>query len=290
MVKPNILIIDFNSMFMTLINSMYKARKNDLDVPSVMSSLCMNILDAINFSNAYQVAITFEGSRNKNWKLDIYKHYKYNRTTKTYKDGDLTMDMILEYLNPITSELTNRSPFITVRNPSCESDDVIASIVMNWHDNYNRIYILSKDSDFDQLTSKYQNVHRIYPDYKGGCNVFDIDNEDMRHKIIKGSKKEFLPNALMPDDYLYEQSLLPVAERKNQTAISKKSLAELPSKISLEDLSLQYKYFERNYKVMAMINIPKDIQSQNLSLFNESLMDKHNLMRYEDYLKQYIIM
>lgn len=284
----NLLIVDYNSLFIRLATGLYASNKDRYGMDLIRSAIMTDLRNSINGVNAKDVVFTMEGDRNQYWKKDVYPHYKFNRTIKRDTGIDFS-EVIYPFLEALSIEIKNELPFPMLRNIRCESDDIIASIVFHKNTVYDKIFILTMDSDFEQLVHKYSNVYTGFPDsIKREFTLNKLKNENMIHKIIKGSPKDFIPNAYSDDEFLYIRAIDETVEGR-QKSVTKKILEQIGEKPKMKEILEVFPHFKRNYSLMAMINIPEDVQKENCLFFDMALSEVDENKNLTDYLTKYKI-
>ena len=199
------------------------------------------------------------------WRRDYYPQYKASRR-KGRQESDLDWNEIFGVTNKIRDEIKENMPYKSVEVYGAEADDIIA-IVSN---SYDKVMIISSDKDFIQLHT--DNVKQWSPVTKQEVNGHDPDTYIKEH-VLKGDSGDGVPNVLSPD-HTFTDGL-------RQKPLGKKRIEKMINE-NMNDWSDEVKRnYQRNYKLINLKNIPKDIQSNIVDEISKSSCgDRSKLLNY----------
>ena len=188
------------------------------------------------------------------WRRDYYPQYKAGRK-KTRESSNLDWNEIFGVTNKIRDEIKENMPYKSVEVYGAEADDIIA-IVSN---SYDKVMIVSSDKDFIQLHK--ENVKQWSPVTKQEVNGHDPDTYIKEH-VLKGDSGDGVPNVLSPD-HTFTDGL-------RQKPLGKKRIEKMINE-NMSDWNDEVKrIYQRNYKLIDLKNIPKDIQSNIVDEISKS--------------------
>jgi 5'-3' exonuclease len=199
------------------------------------------------------------------WRRDYYPQYKAGRR-KGRQESDLDWNEIFQVTNKIRDEIKENLPYKSVEVYGAEADDIIA-VVSN---SYDKVMIVSSDKDFIQLHSK--NIKQWSPVTKQEVNGHDPDTYIKEH-VLKGDSGDGIPNVLSPD-HTFTDGL-------RQKPLGKKRIEKMINE-NMHDWSDEVKRnYQRNYKLINLKNIPKDIESNIIDEVDKSSCgDRSKLLNY----------
>ena len=199
------------------------------------------------------------------WRRDYYPQYKAGRK-KTRESSNLDWNEIFGVTNKIRDEIKENMPYKSVEVYGAEADDIIA-IVSN---SYDKVMIVSSDKDFIQLHK--ENVKQWSPVTKQEVNGHDPDTYIKEH-VLKGDSGDGVPNVLSPD-HTFTDGL-------RQKPLGKKRIEKMINE-NMSDWNDEVKRnYQRNYKLINLKNIPKDIESNIVDEISKSSCgDRSKLLNY----------
>ena len=199
------------------------------------------------------------------WRRDYFPQYKAGRK-KTRESSNLDWNNIFEVTNRIRDEIKENLPYKSVEVYGAEADDIIA-IVSN---SYDKVMIVSSDKDFIQLHK--ENIKQWRPVTKQEVNGHDPDTYIKEH-VLKGDSGDGVPNVLSPD-HTFTDGL-------RQKPLGKKRIEKMINE-NMSDWNDEVKRnYQRNYKLINLKNIPKDIQSNIVDEISKSSCgDRSKLLNY----------
>ena len=199
------------------------------------------------------------------WRRDYYPQYKAGRK-KTRESSNLDWNEIFGVTNKIRDEIKENLPYKSVEVYGAEADDIIA-IVSN---SYDKVMIVSSDKDFIQLHN--DNIKQWSPVTKQEVNGHNPDTYIKEH-VLKGDSGDGVPNVLSPD-HTFTDGL-------RQKPLGKKRIEKMINE-NMSDWNDEVKRnYQRNYKLINLKNIPKDIQSNIVDEISKSSCgDRSKLLNY----------
>ena len=199
------------------------------------------------------------------WRRDYYPQYKAGRK-KTRESSNLDWNEIFGVTNKIRDEIKENLPYKSVEVYGAEADDIIA-IVSN---SYDKVMIVSSDKDFIQLHN--DNIKQWSPVTKQEVNGHNPDTYIKEH-VLKGDSGDGVPNVLSPD-HTFTDGL-------RQKPLGKKRIEKMINE-NMNDWNDELKRnYQRNYKLINLKNIPKDIQSNIVDEISKSSCgDRSKLLNY----------
>ena len=199
------------------------------------------------------------------WRRDYYPQYKAGRK-KTRESSNLDWNEIFGVTNKIRDEIKENMPYKSVEVYGAEADDIIA-IVSN---SYDKVMIVSSDKDFIQLHK--ENIKQWSPVTKHEVNGHDPDTYIKEH-VLKGDSGDGVPNVLSPD-HTFTDGL-------RQKPLGKKRIEKMINE-NMSDWNDEVKRnYQRNYKLINLKNIPKDIESNIVDEISKSSCgDRSKLLNY----------
>ena len=191
------------------------------------------------------------------WRRKFFPYYKASRK-ENQKKSDLDWNAIFEAFNMIRQELKDYFPYRVIDIESAEADDVIGTLVKEFHDRES-ILILSGDKDFIQLQT-YPNVKQYDPVRKRWI-AHNNPEQYLKEHILKGDSGDGIPNILSNDNCF-------VVKERQKRLTAKKIETILNSKV--EDLSedIARNYF-RNATLIDLSKTPEEIQKKVLTSYHE---------------------
>lgn len=113
------------------------------------------IRDMASFSKSYSSdTVLILGDGRSEYRKAIYPEYKANRKSYTEEEREEFLEFLEEYNRALTL-----LPYKVIKFPDAEADDIAAYLVDKLSDNFDEIWLLSTDKDWDLLLK--DNVHRF---------------------------------------------------------------------------------------------------------------------------------
>ena len=209
------------------------------------------------------------------WRRDYYPQYKASRR-KGRQESDLDWNEIFGVTNKIRDEIKENLPYKSVEVYGAEADDIIAVVSNSYSETgknpifLDKVMIVSSDKDFIQLHK--ENVKQWSPVTKQEVNGHDPDTYIKEH-VLKGDSGDGVPNVLSPD-HTFTDGL-------RQKPLGKKRIEKMINE-NMNDWSDEVKRnYQRNYKLINLKNIPKDIESNIIDEVDKSSCgDRSKLLNY----------
>lgn len=261
------LFLDFNQIVITKIHKFYAFNKKQLSPNDVVHIAYSGILDCTSKFRQHNVILACD-SRSY-WRKDFYKLYKFHR--KDLRDkSPLDWELIHKTLNEVKQDIKENFKYKLIEVDSAEADDIIGTLVPRICPSELCI-ICSADRDFIQL-QQYQNVKQYDP--KIGEFVTSQDPiKDLKIKIIKGDRGDFIPSFLSSDDQFISG--------KRQTRITEQKiqqwLNESPEVFCNAD-TLQNYY--RNQKLIDFNYIPTEVKEKIIEEYEKLEFKGKNLFQF----------
>ena len=209
------------------------------------------------------------------WRRDYYPQYKASRR-KGRQESDLDWNEIFGVTNKIRDEIKENLPYKSVEVYGAEADDIIAVVSNSYSEAgknpifLDKVMIVSSDKDFIQLHK--ENVKQWSPVTKQEVNGHDPDTYIKEH-VLRGDSGDGVPNVLSPD-HTFTDGL-------RQKPLGKKRIEKMINE-NMNDWSDEVKRnYQRNYKLINLKNIPKDIESNIIDEVDKSSCgDRSKLLNY----------
>jgi hypothetical protein len=205
------------------------------------------------------------------WRRDVFPYYKANRKHDR-EASKYDWELIFDVLNKMREELKVSYPHKVLEVEGAEADDIIAVLCKRFADSHH-ILILSSDKDFIQL-QKHANVQQYSPKLKRFIRADDPD-QFIREHIIRGDRRDGIPNFLSPDDTFV------TGER--QRRITKAAMAEWlvgdPAQFCTTDA--MKRGYDRNEMLVNFDYIPSDLVARINETYDATISNPRTaMMRY----------
>lgn len=224
------------------------------------------------FRSTYGNELVIACDSPNSWRKDIFPYYKANRKEKR-NDFNIDWDWFFNITNKLKTEIRENFPYLVISIDKAEADDIIAVVSKFVASKPEKVLILSRDKDFNQLLDD-SNIEQYDPITKGFIKVDDV-KKHLKEHIIRGDKGDGIPNILSPDNCLV------IGER--QKSIMQKKLDVWLTEDKFED-TVMVRNFERNKMLIDFNYIPEDIvKSIQKEYFKQSFtndMDKSKIFNY----------
>jgi hypothetical protein len=232
--------------------------------------MVLNSIRSINkkFSQEYgYIVIACDSARS--WRKEIFPYYKANRK-KARENSELDWSVVFNSLNKVREELKEFFPYRVIQVEHAEADDIIGSLVDEFHGL--PILIVSGDKDFVQLQC-YMNVKQYDPVRKRFI-THNNPAQFVREHIIKGDMGDGVPNFLSPDNsYVVGVRQKPIRSKKLSEWVSME-----PEQFCDETMLRNYK---RNQQLVDLQFVPKNIREETIRQYNaQSGKDRAKLFNY----------
>lgn len=193
------------------------------------------------------------------WRKSFFPNYKANRKKTA---GDHDWKTVFGYFEKFIAEIDSVFPWMILRVPHTEADDIIAVICQKFHCD-EKIVILSNDKDFMQL-QRYPAISQYSPLKKELLQCTEPKNFLLEH-IIKGDTSDGIPNILSDDDTF-------VIEGKRQKPIGKKKMLQMISDGHLSSMN----NWERNQTLVDFSCIPDIVRQEIVRSYKNEKSKREN--------------
>jgi hypothetical protein len=261
------IFIDFNQVVITEIHRFYAYNKTQLTQNDLLHISFTALKKCTSLFRKHNIVIACDSKTY--WRKDLYKLYKFHRKDLREK-SPLDWNFIHKTLNEVKADLHEYFPYKVLEVDSAEADDIIGTLVPRFAP-HGPVIICSADRDFVQL-QQYPNVKQYDPKISAYVTS-DDPVKDLKIKIIKGDRGDFIPSFLSPDDQFMTG--------KRQTRITEEKLQqwlnESPEVFCNND-TLQNYY--RNQKLIDFNFIPSEVKQRIIDRYDELEFKGKNIFRY----------
>ena len=260
-----IILIDNNQIILSSIFTAAKSAETEEDYGFIRHLVLNTYRKYISkFRSDYGELIVCNDSKNV-WRKDFFPNYKRNRSDRQ-KKSKYDWGKIFNELHTIREEMKGVFPYRFVQVERAEADDVIATIVKNFHQK-EKIMIVSSDKDFQQL-QRYPNVKQYSPTKKGLLKC-DDPHEFLLDHIVRGDSSDGVPNAIS-DDAVF-------VEGRRQTRLTNKKIAELKEVGFIQEGN----FMERNQRLIDLTHVPDYIQEETMRQMETEISgDRSKILEY----------
>jgi len=250
------LLLDLSSVVITAIVDLLvtgkktpDGREYELDSNLVRHVAISQILNYKKKFSGYGEPILCADGR-KYWRKDVFPNYKKNRK-KDRKESTVDWNLLFDLFDEIQEELRDNFPYVHVRIPKVEADDIIGVLARETDE---EVMIVSSDKDMVQLQVSYGNRIKQYsPAVKKLITPKDKDYCLTTH-IMRGDAGDGIPNILSDDDVF-------LCDEKRQTRIYQKFIDSVKAGDPMEvigDPAARKKY-KRNQLLIDMNRLPERV-------------------------------
>ena len=227
------------------------------------------------------------------WRYDVFPQYKHQRKLKRESDtSGINWAFINEVKSELIEDLDKHFPFIVIKVPKVEGDDVIGVLtkmiseleVPNSEKNIfgdtdpEEILLISSDRDNFQL-HKYKNVRQYSPMDKKFIKLLVPAKHSLLEKIVKGDTGDGIMNIRMSDNTFVDGiRQKPIAQKYLDTFFASNNPIDM---CLTEEEKINYK---RNELLVSYDMIPQEICDLIISCYNEQMLKKHSKMGFYNYL------
>jgi hypothetical protein len=213
------------------------------------------------------------------WRREYFPNYKAGRK-KDRASSPYDWDKIFTCLNMVRDELKDNFPYISMRIPHAEADDIIAVLLMNRGEVKN--IIVSSDKDFIQLHHLSDQYSPVTKELVNGHNpkTYLIEH------ILKGDRGDGVPNVLSSDDTFVEHKRQKPMRRTIIVTLMeamKEYEAETLYQIAKCNRDTWVRNWQRNSTLIDLTKIPENIVINILKEYDEKLESpkkRGNLLNY----------
>jgi 5'-3' exonuclease len=284
------ILVDYSQVALSAILTFQRELKGDTsEVKNLIRHVTLSTLKS--YKKKYgkefgELVVCCDGRRY--WRKEIFEYYKAGRK-KMRDNSDLDWKLIFDTLSEMRDDIAKHFPYKVIHLERAEADDIIA-VMTEWVQNNQlvqeglveepqQILILSSDKDFKQLQLapfSSGNVRQWSPMQKKYITASkqEVLEFTVEH-IVKGDTGDGIPNILSKDDVFVSGD--------RQKPVSAKRMAEFLEKgIDACRTDEEKRNWQRNTKLIAFDNIPKDVKDEIISTYlnTKPNTDKMNIMNY----------
>jgi len=284
------ILVDYSQVALSAILTFQRELKGDTsEVKNLIRHVTLSTLKS--YKKKYgkefgELVVCCDGRRY--WRKEIFEYYKAGRK-KMRDNSDLDWKLIFDTLSEMRDDIAKHFPYKVIHLERAEADDIIA-VMTEWVQNNQlvqeglveepqQILILSSDKDFKQLQLapfSSGNVRQWSPMQKKYITASkqEVLEFTVEH-IVKGDTGDGIPNILSKDDVFVSGD--------RQKPVSAKRMAEFLEKgIDACRTDEEKRNWQRNTKLIAFDNIPKDVKHEIISTYlnTKPNTDKMNIMNY----------
>jgi len=228
----------------------------------------------------------------KSWRKEIFPQYKWKRQeAKEKDDSGINWDFVYEAVNELLLEIQQYLPFLVIKVPGAEGDDIIAVLteLLSTQDTdsvetdifgdreVEPILITSSDRDNFQLHT-YKNVKQFSPMDKKLIRPAVSPRAALIEKIVKGDPGDGVMNIRMGDNTFVEGiRQKPIAA----TLLEKFIAAQNPIDVCAD--AEERARYERNERLVSYSHIPLDLKEKIILCYNETKAKKTSKMALMSY-------
>jgi len=284
------ILVDYSQVALSAILTFQRELKGDeSEVKNLIRHVTLSTLKS--YKKKYgkefgELVVCCDGRRY--WRKEIFEHYKAGRK-KMRDNSDLDWKLIFDTLSEMREDIAKVFPYRVIHLERAEADDIIA-VMTEWvqtnqlvqeglMEEPQKILILSSDKDFKQLQLapfSSGNVRQWSPMQKKYITASKQEVMDFTvEHIVKGDTGDGIPNILSKDDVFVSGD--------RQKPVSAKRMAEFLEKgIDACRNDEEKRNWQRNTKLIAFDNIPKDVREEIISAYlnTKPNTDKMNIMNY----------
>ncbi len=256
------ILFDYNQVAIS--SHMAHARGGEVD-PGLMRHTILNIIRAnlVLYGKQYGGPVIVACDDQNYWRRSIFPHYKAGRR-KAIADSAIQWRAIFDVLHAVREEIRENFPFVTMRVPTAEADDIIAEMAVS---SPMRVLVISADRDFGQLL-RHGNVDVINPITKKF--IYSSDPiRDLKEKIIRGDSGDGIPNVLSDSDTFVN------LEKRQKPVTSKVFKGLIDTDPELYPIKIRDNYI-RNESLISFEKIPMNIRKAIADTYIESNVDRRS--------------
>lgn len=253
-----LVLVDFSNYSMTLAHSVEKYLGREITLDDTRRIIMTNLLKLkLCFPYDSRIILAFDNSTVPYWRKQEFPNYKAKRKAARDK-AKFNYELFFRHITDLKAEMKENVPFIQLDIPRCEGDDIIATLAI--HNKNERLVVVSKDKDFDQLKficPKYKRIMQTYTYYE----EHDSSEYCLKSHILRGDDSDGIPNIHSPDDQFVN------SEIGRQASVYKQFIEDFDSNLMTEQ---QKKNYERNQKLIDFNFIPMDIQDMIMNEYENA--------------------
>lgn len=212
----------------------------------------------------------------KYWRRDVFPYYKANRK-KDRQKSSVDWYSLFNILSKVRDELKDNFPYKVLNIEGAEADDIIATLIHEYHAKEENILICSSDKDFLQL-QKFKNVDQYSPIHKKFLKTDDPVLYLAEH-IVKGDRGDGIPNIRSSDStFVDDTRQKPLNKRMmNELVHSNENILECP-KDQTDEIKRNW---DRNKLLIDLNNVPFELKTVIINNYNKyKTNDRSDLLNY----------
>lgn len=250
------ILFDYNQVAIS--SHMAHGRGAEVD-PGLMRHTILNVIRSNLVSHAarYGAPVIIACDDQNYWRRTIFPHYKAGRR-KQVADAAIQWRAIFDTLHAVREEIRENFPYVVMRVPTAEADDIIAEMAEN---SANRTLVISADKDFCQLLSN-SHVDVINPITKKFLRS-DDPVRDLKEKIIRGDSGDGIPNVLSDGDTFVN------LDKRQKPVTAKVFKGLIGTDPQLYPLKIRDNYI-RNESLISFAKIPSEIRKAVIDAYYEA--------------------
>jgi hypothetical protein len=275
------IIVDLNQVMLSNLMMQLGNHTNAQLEENMVRHMVINAIRSykVKFGDEYGEIVIACDNRNY-WRKQVFPYYKANRK-KNIDNSELNWQSIFDCMSKIRSELKEFFPYKVIDIESAEADDIIATLVENYHrtmESFTDIFglrnvlILSGDKDFIQL-HKYDYVKQYDPVRKKFITSSDPARYLKEH-ILKGDSGDGVPNILSSDNcFVVGERQKPMTQKKLDAWLD----------MAPEDFcnESQLRNYYRNKQLIDLTMIPENLKEKIFDEYkNQPEKGKDKLLNY----------
>jgi len=178
----------------------------------------------------------------------------------------------------VRDELKDNFPYISMRIPHAEADDIIAVLLMSRGENRN--IIVSSDKDFIQLHHLSDQYSPVTKKLLNGHNPKTY----LREHILRGDRSDGVPNIFSSDDTFVENKRQKPMRKTNVITLLEAMDNHPPEELynlAKCNRDTWIRNWQRNSTLIDLTKIPEEIVINILKEYDEAeVVDRSNLLNY----------
>lgn len=294
---PIYMVVDLsNILFRTIYSDSSIKRADDVSIDLLRHVALNSIMDYLKKVRAKfpdSLVHTVLAHDAGSWRNKIFDYYKWSRKQKdpNATESEIAFkDKCYQCFDQLTQEAAAHYPFLSVKVPGCEADDVCAWFATEFKDK-TKVVLVSADKDIKQLA--IGNVYSLAPVHMSGEKKwFQFKSEEEQTEyvfdlVIRGDGGDGIPNVLSDEDTF-------AVKEKRQKPMTEKQITLLRSFVDKGDKlfsgllkSQASSRFALNMELIDLRecrNLPLKLSNEIKCALNESITTlqsrKESLYRY----------
>lgn len=239
------IVVDFNSFFFRIVA--VELAKDEISGKMLMGFLLKSLANHFAKLKPYREEVVIAFDHRNYWRREVFEYYKVDRKKKKAA-SKIDWEQVYKFVEKARQILPKYLPYKFLYVNGAEADDICAVLAKKLVDR--DVVLVSTDSDFVQLL-KYRHVQLYNPkDFEFVVN--DDPDGFLFEKLMRGDRKDCIPNVLSPDDIF--------TKPERQKPVTQKKLAEYRESESFcDDFPELCKAYKRNRLLIDFDYIPVDV-------------------------------